>query len=180
MGEPPTTRKRERLEARVSPEQKALFERAARLQKRSLTDFIIGALHEAAARAIRDHEVLTLTRPSQMRRCAPPTAVTANCSVLARDRTAPVRAIVHRSGDFGLSRLPAAAQRRACACSVSGAIAHLSIHPGPRPAPPGNRGVQGEEGNRNPRVGAEDEQVGVAPEVRQTGPIAPRWASRQR
>ncbi len=61
MGEAPTTRKRERLEARVSPEQKALFERAARLQGRSLTDFMIGALHEAAARAIRDREVLTLS-----------------------------------------------------------------------------------------------------------------------
>lgn len=36
-----TTRKRERREARVSPEQKALFERAARLQGRSLTAFMM-------------------------------------------------------------------------------------------------------------------------------------------
>lgn len=56
-----TTAKRERLEARVSPEQKALFERAAQLQGRTLTDFMVGALQEAATRAIRDHEVLTLS-----------------------------------------------------------------------------------------------------------------------
>ncbi len=56
-----TTAKRERLEARVTPEQKALFERAAQLQGRTLTDFMVATLHEAAKRTIRDHEVLTLS-----------------------------------------------------------------------------------------------------------------------
>ena len=55
------TAKRERLSARVSPEQKAIFEHAAHLQGRTLTDFMVVALQEAANRAIRDHEVMTLS-----------------------------------------------------------------------------------------------------------------------
>jgi uncharacterized protein (DUF1778 family) len=55
------TVKRERLEARVTSEQKALFQRAADLQGRSLTDFVVSALHDAAEDAIRSHHVLTLS-----------------------------------------------------------------------------------------------------------------------
>ena len=40
----------ERLEARVSREQKALFQRAAEIQGRTLTDFMIASVHEAAGR----------------------------------------------------------------------------------------------------------------------------------
>jgi uncharacterized protein (DUF1778 family) len=53
--------KSERLEARVTVHQKALYARAAELSGRSFTDFIIAALNEAAARAVRDHEVMTLS-----------------------------------------------------------------------------------------------------------------------
>ena len=47
----------ERLEARISPEQKQLFERAADLQGRSLTEFVVRSTQEAAQEAIRDHNL---------------------------------------------------------------------------------------------------------------------------
>ena len=50
-----------RLEARVSPEQKQLFERAADLQGRSLTEFVVRSAQEAAQEAIREHELMSLT-----------------------------------------------------------------------------------------------------------------------
>ena len=50
-----------RLEARISPEQKQLFERAADLQGRSLTEFVVRSTQEAAQEAIRDHELMSLT-----------------------------------------------------------------------------------------------------------------------
>ena len=55
------TAKRERLEARVSAEQKALLQRAADLQGRTLSDFIIGSAQRAAEEIIREHTVITLT-----------------------------------------------------------------------------------------------------------------------
>lgn len=56
-----SSQKRERLEARITPEQKELFQRAASLTGRSLSDFVIGSVQEAAAEAIRSHQVLELT-----------------------------------------------------------------------------------------------------------------------
>ena len=50
-----------RLEARISPEQKRLFERAADLQGRSLTEFVVRSAQEAAQEAIREHELISLT-----------------------------------------------------------------------------------------------------------------------
>lgn len=50
-----------RLEARVSDRQKILFQHAADLAGRSLTDFIISSVQEVAARTVREHEVLTLS-----------------------------------------------------------------------------------------------------------------------
>ena len=50
----------ERLEARVSREQKALFQRAAELQGRTLTDFVVSSVHEAALRAIEDSRLIRL------------------------------------------------------------------------------------------------------------------------
>jgi len=49
-----------RLDARVSQEQKALIQRAADLQGRSLTDFIVASLQESAKRAIEEHETIVL------------------------------------------------------------------------------------------------------------------------
>jgi len=51
----------ERLEARVTAEQKRLIERAATLQGRSVTDFVLASLQEAARRAIEDHGRLALS-----------------------------------------------------------------------------------------------------------------------
>ncbi len=42
----------ERLEARITREQKALFQRAAELQGRTLTDFVIASVQEAALRTV--------------------------------------------------------------------------------------------------------------------------------
>jgi uncharacterized protein (DUF1778 family) len=51
----------ERLEARISPEQKLFFQRAAALQGVTLTDFLIDSLQAAALRAVEEHDVLKLT-----------------------------------------------------------------------------------------------------------------------
>jgi uncharacterized protein (DUF1778 family) len=55
------TPKTARLEARLSDEQKALFQHAADLTGRSLTEFVVSSAQEIAARTVRDHEVLTLS-----------------------------------------------------------------------------------------------------------------------
>jgi uncharacterized protein (DUF1778 family) len=49
------------LEARVTAEQKGLIERAAALQGRTLTDFVLTSLQDAARRAIEEHNQLTLS-----------------------------------------------------------------------------------------------------------------------
>ena len=51
----------ERLEARVTAEQKSLIERAAALQGRTLTDFVLSSVQDAARRAIEEHQQLELT-----------------------------------------------------------------------------------------------------------------------
>lgn len=53
--------KHERIEARVSPEQKTLIERAAALEGRTLTEFVVQSSRLAAQAAIERHERLTLT-----------------------------------------------------------------------------------------------------------------------
>jgi uncharacterized protein (DUF1778 family) len=45
----------------VSQEQKRLLERAAALEGRSLTDFVVASAQAAAVEAIQRHEVITLT-----------------------------------------------------------------------------------------------------------------------
>jgi len=45
----------QRLEARVTPAQKGLIERAAQIQGRSVTDFVVSALQEAARKAIEEN-----------------------------------------------------------------------------------------------------------------------------
>ena len=53
--------KKARFEARITDDQKALFQHAADLTGRSLTDFVIGSVQEAAARAVRERELLSLS-----------------------------------------------------------------------------------------------------------------------
>jgi len=56
----------ERLEARVTTEQKNLIEHAAALQGRTVTDFVLTSVQDAARRAIEDHQRLDLSvRDSQ-------------------------------------------------------------------------------------------------------------------
>jgi len=63
IGQQPVAQRRrgERLEARVTAEQKALIEHAAALQGRSVTDFVLAAVQDAAARAIEQHQRITLS-----------------------------------------------------------------------------------------------------------------------
>ena len=51
----------ERLEARITVSQKALIEHAAALQGRSVTDFVLSSVQEAAAKAIDEHQRLFLS-----------------------------------------------------------------------------------------------------------------------
>ena len=55
------TPKSERLEARVTPQQKELLQHAAELQGLSLTDFLINSAQNIAEATIREHSVITLT-----------------------------------------------------------------------------------------------------------------------
>ena len=50
----------ERLEARISRGQKMLFQRAAELQGRTMTEFIVSSLQDAAMRTIEDMQVIRL------------------------------------------------------------------------------------------------------------------------
>jgi uncharacterized protein (DUF1778 family) len=50
-----------RLEARITVEQKQFLERAADLQGRSLTEFVVNSAQEAARAAISEHELMSLT-----------------------------------------------------------------------------------------------------------------------
>ncbi len=56
-----TSTKRERLEVRISPEQKELLQYAAALQGRSLSDFVTESVQRAVEEAVREHAVITLT-----------------------------------------------------------------------------------------------------------------------
>lgn len=56
-----------RLEARISAELHATLKRAAELQDRTLTDFVIAAVQEAAQRAIEQAEVIRLSMADQER-----------------------------------------------------------------------------------------------------------------
>ncbi len=51
----------ERLETRVTAEQKSLIERAAALQGRTVTDFVLTSVQDAARRAIEEHQQLALS-----------------------------------------------------------------------------------------------------------------------
>jgi uncharacterized protein (DUF1778 family) len=55
----------ERLEARVTTEQKRFFQHAAALKGVTLTDFLLGSLQEAALRTVEEHRVLKLSVADQ-------------------------------------------------------------------------------------------------------------------
>jgi uncharacterized protein (DUF1778 family) len=62
MPKPPPTA---RLEARLPPDIHALLKRAAEIEGRTLTDFVVSAAREAAVRAIEAAEILRLSAEDQ-------------------------------------------------------------------------------------------------------------------
>lgn len=50
----------ERLEARITAEQKALIQRAADLEGRSVTDYVIASVQDAAKRTVESHQTIVL------------------------------------------------------------------------------------------------------------------------
>lgn len=61
--------KRERVEVRISQDEKALLQQAALLEGRTLSDFLVSSAHRAATEAIREHQVISLS-VSESRRFA--------------------------------------------------------------------------------------------------------------
>jgi len=55
-----------RLEARITPDLKRRLEYAASLRGASLTEFVVQSAQEAATRAIRESEVLTLSERARV------------------------------------------------------------------------------------------------------------------
>lgn len=54
-----------RLEARISTDLHAMLKRAAELEGRTMTDFVVAAVQEAALRAIEQNKILRLTLADQ-------------------------------------------------------------------------------------------------------------------
>jgi uncharacterized protein (DUF1778 family) len=54
-------RKGSRLEARISAEDKEFLKRAADLQGCSLTEFVVRSAQAAARKAIKEHQIISLT-----------------------------------------------------------------------------------------------------------------------
>ncbi|MFZ1074770.1 MAG: DUF1778 domain-containing protein [Minisyncoccia bacterium] len=59
--------KRHRLEARITDEQRQLFQRAADLQGRSLSDFVISTVHEKAMQTIESMEIIRLNASESLK-----------------------------------------------------------------------------------------------------------------
>jgi uncharacterized protein (DUF1778 family) len=57
----PGRRKRSRLEARISAEEKELLKQAADLQGCTLTEFVVRSAQEAARKAVKEHQMMSLT-----------------------------------------------------------------------------------------------------------------------
>jgi uncharacterized protein (DUF1778 family) len=56
-----------RLEARIAPETLAIVKRAAVLQGRSVSDFVVAAAQDAARRTIEDTHIIRLSIEDQLR-----------------------------------------------------------------------------------------------------------------
>ena len=57
--------KMHRLEARITKDTKVLLQRAATLEGRSVTDFVINAVREAATRTVQQAELMKFTARDQ-------------------------------------------------------------------------------------------------------------------
>ena len=56
-----------RIEARIAPEALATVKRAAEIQGRSVSDFVVAAAQEAAQRTIEDAQIVRLSMADQER-----------------------------------------------------------------------------------------------------------------
>jgi uncharacterized protein (DUF1778 family) len=63
----PTSTATSRLEARITPDLHAMLKRAAELQGRTVTDFVVSVVQEAAQHAIEQAEVVRLSLADQER-----------------------------------------------------------------------------------------------------------------
>ena len=61
----PATAATSRLEARISTDLHLMLKRAAELQGRTMTDFVVSAMQDAAQRAIEQAEVIRLSLADQ-------------------------------------------------------------------------------------------------------------------
>jgi uncharacterized protein (DUF1778 family) len=61
------TTRTERVEARIAPEVLALVRRAAEIEGRSLSDFLVGSAQEAARRTIEQTQMIRLSMQEQQR-----------------------------------------------------------------------------------------------------------------
>jgi uncharacterized protein (DUF1778 family) len=61
MATPTRSKSMARLEARISPEIKALLQKAADLEGRTLTDFVVATVQAEACRVIEQHQSLKLS-----------------------------------------------------------------------------------------------------------------------
>jgi uncharacterized protein (DUF1778 family) len=59
------TPRQARIEARVSPQQKRLFERASEIEGVTLTDFAISSMQRAATRVVEEHARMELSQRNQ-------------------------------------------------------------------------------------------------------------------
>jgi len=62
---PQRTTRTARLEARITREALAVVRRAAEIQGRSVSDFVVAAAQEAAQKTVADLEVIRLSREAQ-------------------------------------------------------------------------------------------------------------------
>ena len=61
------TNRTARLEARIAPDALAVVRRAAEIQGRSISDFVVASAQEAAQRTVAETEVIRLSREAQER-----------------------------------------------------------------------------------------------------------------
>jgi uncharacterized protein (DUF1778 family) len=61
------TKRTTRLEARIAPEALAVVKRAAELQGRSVSDFVVAAAQDAAQRTIEETQIIRLSVEDQRR-----------------------------------------------------------------------------------------------------------------
>ena len=64
---PPQARRSARIEARIAPETLRVVRRAAELQGRSISDFVVAAAQEVAHRTIDEAQVIRLSVRDQQR-----------------------------------------------------------------------------------------------------------------